>query len=58
MKDGHFRNPLKETFPRGFPIEKGEMEKFHQRREEMLVWLQGETPYSKKIDEGKIELNW
>jgi murein DD-endopeptidase MepM/ murein hydrolase activator NlpD len=58
VKDGHFRNPLKETFPTGFPIEKGEMEKFHQRKEEMLVWLQGESPYSKKIDEGKIELSW
>ena len=58
IKDGHFRNPLKETFPTGFPIEKGEMEKFQQRREEMLAWLQGESPYSKKIDEAKIELSW
>jgi murein DD-endopeptidase MepM/ murein hydrolase activator NlpD len=40
-KDGHFRNPMKETFPTGFPIEKGEMEKFQQKRDEMLVWLQG-----------------
>jgi murein DD-endopeptidase MepM/ murein hydrolase activator NlpD len=44
-KDGHFRNPLKETFPTGLPIEKGEMETFHQRRDEMLVWLQGDSPY-------------
>jgi murein DD-endopeptidase MepM/ murein hydrolase activator NlpD len=56
-KDGQFRNPLKETFPTGPPIEKGEMEKFQQRRDEMLLWLQGESPYSKKIEEeaDKIE---
>jgi murein DD-endopeptidase MepM/ murein hydrolase activator NlpD len=52
-KGGHFRNPLKETFPKGFPMEKREMEKFQQRRDEMLVWLQGESPNSKKVDEGK-----
>jgi murein DD-endopeptidase MepM/ murein hydrolase activator NlpD len=44
-KDGQFRNPLKETFPAGLPIEKGEMETFHQRRDERLVWLQGDSPY-------------
>jgi murein DD-endopeptidase MepM/ murein hydrolase activator NlpD len=44
-KDGHFRNPLRETFPTGLPIEKGEMEAFHQTREEMLRWLQGDSPH-------------
>jgi hypothetical protein len=58
VKNSQFRNPLKETFPPGFPIEKGEMEKFHQRRDEMLIWLQGESPYLKKIDGGTIELDW
>jgi len=53
-KDGQFRNPLRETFPAGFPIEKGEMETFYQRRDAMLVWLQGESPYWKKIEEGAI----
>ena len=50
-KDGKFRNPLRETFPTGPPIGKGEMEAFHQRRDAMLVWLQGE---SQKIEEGRI----
>ncbi len=43
-KDGHFRNPLKETFPAGFPIEKGETEAFRQTRDEMTGWLQGDSP--------------
>lgn len=51
-KDSQFRNPLKETFPTGLPIEKGEMETFHQRRDEMSVWLQGDSPYGRKIEEG------
>lgn len=41
-KGGQFRNPLRETFPKGPPIGKEEMETFYQRRDEMLVWLQGE----------------
>jgi murein DD-endopeptidase MepM/ murein hydrolase activator NlpD len=41
VKNNQFRNPLKETFPTGLPIEKGEMEIFRQRRDEMLVWLEG-----------------
>ena len=55
-KDGQFRNPLRETFPTGLPIEKGEMETFRQRRDEMSVWLEGESPYSKKIEEGEIQI--
>jgi len=51
MKDGQFRNPLKETFIPGAPIEKKEMEMFGKRREETSVWLQGESPYWKKIEE-------
>ncbi len=56
VKDNQFRNPLKETFPIGIPIEKGEMETFRQRREGMLVWLDGESSYSKRIEEGKIKI--
>jgi murein DD-endopeptidase MepM/ murein hydrolase activator NlpD len=43
-KDGQFRNPLREIFPTGLPIEKGEMETFHQTRDEMSGWLQGDSP--------------
>ena len=49
-KDGKFRNPLREAFPAGPPIGKGEMETFHQRRDAMLVWLQGEF---QKTEEGE-----
>jgi murein DD-endopeptidase MepM/ murein hydrolase activator NlpD len=51
-KDSQFRNPLKATFPTGLPIEKGERETFQQRRDEMLEWLQGDSPYWRKIEEG------
>jgi murein DD-endopeptidase MepM/ murein hydrolase activator NlpD len=43
-KDGGFRNPLKEAFPTGVPIGKGEMEVFQKRRDEGMAWLQGEIP--------------
>jgi hypothetical protein len=51
-KDGRFRNPLNEVFPTGFPIERGELETFHQRGDEMLGWLQGDSPYRKRMEEG------
>lgn len=55
-KDGQFRNPLRETFPTGLPIEKDEMGTFGQRRDEMVAWLEGEASYTKKIEEReKIE---
>jgi len=52
-KDGRFRNPLKEVFPTGLPIEKGKMEAFQKGRDEMVAWLQWNTPYQKRIDEGE-----
>jgi murein DD-endopeptidase MepM/ murein hydrolase activator NlpD len=52
-KDGRFRNPLKEVFPTGLPIEKGKMEAFQKRRDEMVAWFQWNTPYQKRIDEGE-----
>ena len=55
-KDGRFQNPLKEAYPTGIPIEKGEMESFHQRRDQMLVWLQGESPFWKKMEKGEVPL--
>ncbi|MCJ7782470.1 MAG: M23 family metallopeptidase, partial [Desulfobacterales bacterium] len=45
-KDGQFRNPLKEVFPTGLPVEKGEMEAFHRATDEMSGWLQGDSPDS------------
>jgi murein DD-endopeptidase MepM/ murein hydrolase activator NlpD len=51
-KDSQFRNPLKETFLPGEPIEKKEMEMFWKTRGEMLVWLQGESPDPKKVEGG------
>jgi murein DD-endopeptidase MepM/ murein hydrolase activator NlpD len=45
VKDGGFRNPLKETFPTGVPIGKGEMETFQKRKDEGMASLQGETPF-------------
>jgi murein DD-endopeptidase MepM/ murein hydrolase activator NlpD len=43
-KDGRFINPLRESFPSGPPIEKGKIEAFQKRRDEMLTWLQGDGP--------------
>jgi murein DD-endopeptidase MepM/ murein hydrolase activator NlpD len=54
-KDGRFRNPLKESFPSGFPIEKGKMEAFQKRRDEMVVWLQGATSDRKRLESPKRE---
>jgi murein DD-endopeptidase MepM/ murein hydrolase activator NlpD len=50
-KDGKFRNPLKEVFPAGLAIEKGEMETFHQTRDEMSGWLQGDSPDRKRMED-------
>jgi murein DD-endopeptidase MepM/ murein hydrolase activator NlpD len=44
-KDGRFRNPLKESFPSGLPIGKGEMEGFEKRRDGVMAWLEGEVPF-------------
>lgn len=52
-KDRQFRNPLRETFPTGLPIEKGEFETFQKKRDEMLGWLEGQSGYSVKKEEGK-----
>ncbi len=40
-KGGKFKNPLKENFPAGFPIEKKKMESFKKQRDEMVSWLDG-----------------
>jgi murein DD-endopeptidase MepM/ murein hydrolase activator NlpD len=52
-KNGQFINPLKVTFPTGLPIEKGEMEAFQKRKDEMMMWLQGDSPYQKRVEESE-----
>jgi murein DD-endopeptidase MepM/ murein hydrolase activator NlpD len=52
-KNGQFRNPLKESFIPGVPIEKKEMEGFRERSAEMMAWLQGDRPDSKTEERGK-----
>ena len=61
-KDGRFRNPLKESFPTGIPIRRVERENFQQRKDEMTLWLQGESPSPEKgggmismINSGQLE---
>jgi len=51
-KDGQFRNPLKETFIPGVPIQEKEMGMFGKKRDEVLAWLQGDSPCWKKVEEG------
>jgi murein DD-endopeptidase MepM/ murein hydrolase activator NlpD len=44
VKDGKFRNPLKETFPAGVPLRREEMDEFLGRKEEVLSRLKGDSP--------------
>jgi murein DD-endopeptidase MepM/ murein hydrolase activator NlpD len=44
VKDGRFRNPLKESFPSGVPIGRGEKEAFQRRKDEVMAWLQRDAP--------------
>jgi murein DD-endopeptidase MepM/ murein hydrolase activator NlpD len=48
-KDGRFRNPLKESFPSGLPIGKGEREAFEKRTGGVMAWLDGETPFQQTL---------
>ena len=50
VKGGQPRNPLNESFPSGLPIRREEMEGFQERRDEMMTWLQGNTPFSKRVE--------
>ncbi|MBM4323519.1 MAG: M23 family metallopeptidase [Deltaproteobacteria bacterium] len=52
-KDGRFRNPLRESFPAGNPIEKGRMDAFEKRRDEMIAWLQGDASNRKRLEPEK-----
>ena len=53
LKDGQFRNPLKEKFIPGVPLEKKELEAFRQRSEEMTARLQGDSSDSKEMEARK-----
>ena len=44
VKDGRFKNPLREAFPAGLPVGKGEWEPFQKVRDDMLNRLQGDAP--------------
>jgi len=50
-KDGGFRNPLKEMFPVGVPIQKTEMQAYQRRREDLIVWLEGDTPFKRDMND-------
>jgi len=58
-KDGRFRNPLKESFPPGLPIGKGETEAFEKRRDGVMAWLEGEAGFQQMVSPilsvGKVE---
>jgi len=51
VRGGQPRNPLKESFPAGLPIKREEMERFQKRKDEMITWLQGDLPFSKRMEE-------
>lgn len=49
-KDGRFRNPLKESFPSGFPLDASKMAPFHRKRDEMIALLQDPAFQRKRMD--------
>ena len=54
VKDGAYRNPLKEIFPEGFPIGRGEMERFQRRRNEIVSCLDGAGDLRVRLEDGRI----
>ena len=50
-KDRKFRNPLRETFPVGVPIEKTKMEAYQRRRDTMMGCLEGDSPLKRTMDD-------
>jgi murein DD-endopeptidase MepM/ murein hydrolase activator NlpD len=54
-RHGQFRNPLRENFPAGIPLERGELDTYHRQKEEILMWLQGDVPWQQKQDSSKLE---
>lgn len=52
-KDDRFKNPLKESFPAGVPIGREGMKPFEAKKNEMMIWLAGDTLYQKKLEENE-----
>lgn len=50
-KDGRFRNPLKEVFPPGYPIEGEKIEEFNKKKDQCLGWLADGVPNQIKVEE-------
>jgi len=51
-KGDRFKNPLKESFPSGLPVGKGERDVFEEQRDKVLVWLEGEAPFRRMASSG------
>lgn len=49
-KDGRFRNPLKEVFPPGQPIGKGDLEAFQNMKDEIVTIMTDTAPYRKRLE--------
>ncbi len=49
MKDGKYRNPLKETFPSGAPLRREETGKFQAIKDEAVSFLQGDAPSERSL---------
>lgn len=49
-KDGRFRNPLKEVFPAGQPIGKGDLEAFQNVKDEIGTIMTDTAPYRKRLE--------
>ncbi len=49
MKEGKYRNPLKEIFPPGAPLRAGEAGRFQAIRDEALSFLQGDEPSERSL---------
>jgi len=50
-KDGRFRNSLREVFPAGYPVGKGEMGEFYKKRDEVVSWLMDDASNRVKLEE-------
>jgi murein DD-endopeptidase MepM/ murein hydrolase activator NlpD len=49
-RDGRFRNPLKEVFPGGYPIGKGDLEAFQKVKDEIVTRMTDTAPYEEKLE--------
>jgi murein DD-endopeptidase MepM/ murein hydrolase activator NlpD len=49
-KDGRFKNPLKEVFPTGQPIGKGDLEAFQNVKDEIVTIMTDTAPYRNRLE--------